>query len=116
VDTITWFQMQDQSGPDFAATVQSGTYRANGRSKTSAQAFGFPLAVERQTTKTARVWLRAPEVGRAALQVRRGGRWKTVKRITVTRHGVAEITVSRSGASAVRAMVGGRTSLAATLR
>jgi hypothetical protein len=116
VDTITWFQIQDQSGPDFAATVQSGTYRANGRSKTSAQAFGFPLAIERKTAKTARVWLRAPQAGQAVLQVRRGGRWKTVTRVTVTRHGVAEITVLRSGATAVRATVGGRTSLAATLR
>lgn len=116
VDTITWFQVRDQPGPNYAATVQSGIYRFNGRPKLSAQAFAFPLAIERHTRSSARVWLRAPAAGTVALQVRRKGRWVVAKRAAAPAHGVREVTVGLGGGTAVRAVQGALTSLAAPVR
>jgi hypothetical protein len=116
VDTITWFQVRDQPGPNYSATVQSGIYRFNGRPKRSAQAFAFPLAIERHTSRSARVWLRAPASGRVTVQARRGGRWVAVKTVAGTRHEVREVTVTLKGATALRAVQGAATSLAASVR
>jgi hypothetical protein len=116
IDTITWYQMRDQAGPNFAATVQSGTYRANGKPKLSARAFAFPVAIVRRTRNTARVWLRAPAGGTVTLQARRKGQWVNARRLKGVRHGVLEASMTLSGATAVRAVQTGRTSLAAPLR
>ncbi len=116
VDTITWFQVRDAPGPDYAATAQSGTYRFNGRPKLSARAFAFPVAVERRTRSAARVWLRAPASGPVTLQTRRGGAWKTARRTAGRRHGVLEVTIATKGGTAVRARQGALTSLSAPLR
>jgi hypothetical protein len=116
VDTITWFQIKDQSGPDFAATVQSGTYRANDKPKLSARAFAFPVAIERRTSTSARVWLRAPAAGKLTLEVRRSGSWRRAKTVSGVRHGVLETTVALGGGTAVRARQGTQTSLAASVK
>jgi hypothetical protein len=116
VDTITWFQVRDQTGPNYAATVQSGIYRFNGRPKLSAQAFAFPVAVERRSKASVRVWLRAPAAGPIAIQVRRHGTWVTARTVSGTQHAVREVTIRRLGGTSIRAIQGALRSLAAPLR
>jgi hypothetical protein len=116
VDTVIWYQIRDQPGPNYAATAQSGSYRYNGTPKLSARAFAFPLAVERKSSRSARIWLRSPAAGAIVLQVRRGGRWQTSRTVVGRRHAVVEATVTLHGGTAVRAVQGGSVSLAASVR
>jgi hypothetical protein len=115
--TVLWFQVRDQRPtPSFDTTYQSGMYFNDGTRKSFAQAFRFPLAVTGKTSKRIDVWLRSPVAGTARVQVRRGGRWRTVRSPRVGVSGVRTLTVPRSRVTAVRAMVGAEASLAWPVR
>jgi hypothetical protein len=117
VDTINWFQIRDQAPvPSFSETYQSGVFLRDGRPKPSATAFAFPFVVTSRTARTAKVWLRAPARGTIRLEKRVGGRWKPAGSVTASRHAVVQRSVTRSGATALRARQGQLTSLAFRLR
>lgn len=117
VGTVLWFQVRDQlPTPSFDASYQSGMYFNDGRRKPSAQAFRFPLLVTGTTSKRLKVWLRSPVAGRAKVQVRRGGTWRTVKTTSVKASGVRSLTVPRGKGTAVRAVVGAEASPAWSVR
>jgi hypothetical protein len=110
-ETVIWYQVRDESSASgFGATYQSGMFLNDGTRKPSAQAFRFPLLVTGKTSKRLKVWLRSPVAGRARVQVRRGGRWRTVQTTTVRASGVRSVSVTRSRVTAVRAVVGAEAS------
>jgi hypothetical protein len=107
VDAVFWYLVRDQEPtPSFAATYQSGMYLADGRLKSSAQAYRFPVLVIRRTAATLKVWMRSPRAGTAKVQVRRGGSWRTVKSVRVAASGTRTVAVPRSRTTSVRAVVG----------
>jgi hypothetical protein len=106
-ETAIWYLVQDAKPvPSFDATYQSGMFLNDGTRKPSAQAFRFPLTVTGKTPKRLKVWLRSPVAGRAKVQVRQGGKWRTVAATGVRVSGVRSLTVPRSRTTAVRAVVG----------
>lgn len=114
-DTVVWYLLRDAAPrPSYAATYQSGMYLLDGTRKPSAQAFRFPLVVTGRQGDRLSVWWRAPRAGRVAVQVRRGGRWVTVRRSTARAGGVGRATVPRSRTQAVRAVIDGEASYAWT--
>jgi hypothetical protein len=116
-ENITWYQVRDESSAKgFDATYQSGMFLNDGTRKPSAQAFRFPLTVTGKTSKRLKVWLRSPVAGRAKVQVRLGGKWRTVAATSVKVSGVRTLTVPRARTTAVRAVVGAETSVVWSLR
>lgn len=112
-DTVLWLQLRDAAPtPSYAATYQSGMYLRDGARKPSAQAFRYPLVVTGRTRDGLRVWWRSPRSGRAAIQVRQGTRWRTVRRVRVRAGGVGQATVPAGRTRGVRAVVGGESSYA----
>lgn len=110
-DTVVWYLVRDAAPrPSYAATYQSGMYLLDGTRKPSAQAFRFPLVVTGRTGDRLSVWWRAPRAGRVAIQVRRGGRWVTVRRMTARAGGVGRASVPASRVGAVRAVIDGEAS------
>ncbi len=106
-DTVIWYLLRDAAPtPSYAATYQSGMYRLDGTRKPSAQAFRFPLVVTGRTGDRLRVWWRAPAAGRVSVQVRRAGRWTTVRRIAARAGGVGQTTVPVRRTQVVRAVLG----------
>lgn len=117
VETAIWYQVRDESSAKgFDATYQSGMYLNDGTRKSSAQAFRFPLLVTGKTSKRLKVWLRSPVAGRAKVQVRGRGKWRTVATTGVKASGVRRLTVPRSGTTAVRVLVGAEASPAWSVR
>jgi hypothetical protein len=117
VSTVLWFQVRDQApNPSFDASYQSGMYLNDGTRKPTAQAFRFPLMVTGRTAKRLSVWLRSPVAGKARVQVRRGGRWRTAASVGVRVSGVRTLTVPRARTTAVRALVGAEASPAWSVR
>lgn len=114
-DTVIWYLLRDAAPrPSYAATYQSGMYLLDGTRKPSAQAFRFPLVVTGRKGDRLSVWWRAPRAGRVQVQVRRGGRWTTVRRSTARTGGVGRTTVPASRTKAVRAVIDGEASYAWT--
>ena len=109
---ITWYLIRDQAPePSFGETNQSGMFLRDGTAKQAATAFGFPLAVTRRRSTTARVWLRAPAAGIVRIERRVEGRWALALTVGARRHEVVERVVRRKGATALRARQAGATSL-----
>ena len=114
VDTITWFQIRDQlPQPSYAASSQSGIYFADGRAKPAQRAFRFPLVAERAGRASLRVWGRAPVAGIGAHRAPRAARLaaRPDRARDAPRH-VPRCGSRRAAARALRARVGGETSLA----
>ena len=113
VDTITWFQIRDQlPQPSYAATNQSGVYFADGRPKPAQRAFRFPFAAARAGRGTLRIWGRAPAAGSVRIQRRTASGWRTVRSVTVRRHGTFALRIPRGEApDRLRATVGAERSL-----
>lgn len=110
-DTVIWYLLRDDPPtPSYAATYQSGMFRVDGARKPSARAFRFPLVVTGRSGDRLKVWWRSPVAGRVSLQVRRGGRWVTVRRVRARVGGVGRATVPARRTSAVRARVAGESS------
>jgi len=113
VRTALWFQVRDQPAvPDYASTSQSGLFRLDGGLKPSAHAFRFPLVVTGKDRRRLRVWFRSPREGQVSVQVRRGSRWHTVRRVRSGAGDVRQTSVPVARTGAVRAVVGGVTSYA----
>lgn len=111
-ETVIWYLVRDaEPKPSFAASYQSGMFLNNGRRKSSARAFRFPLIVTSKTKRRLKVWLRSPRAGGARIQVLRSGRWHTVKRVTVKHSGVRQVSVPRAKVRSVRAVVAGESSV-----
>lgn len=114
-DTVIWYLLRDAAPtPSYAATYQSGMYLLDGTRKPSAQAFRFPLVVTGRTGDRLSVWWRAPASGRISVQVRRGGRWTTVRRTRARASGIGQTTVPARRTQAVRAVLGDESSYAWT--
>jgi hypothetical protein len=112
-DTVVWYLLRDGAPtPSYAATYQSGMYLLDGTRKPSAQAFRFPLVVTAKKAGRLHVWWRSPASGRVRIQVRRGGRWTSVRRATTKRAGIGRTTVPEHRTQAVRAVLGGELSYA----
>jgi hypothetical protein len=114
-ESVIWLQVRDARPiPSFAASYQSGMFLHDGAIKPSAQAFRFPLVVTARRGDRLAVWWRAPRAGRVRVQVRRGGRWATVRRATARTGGVGRTTVPAARTSGVRAVIDGEASYAWT--
>jgi hypothetical protein len=112
VATIMWFQVGDQlPKPSYAATYQSGLFTHSGTPKLAARAYRFPVAVLGR-----RVWIRSPLAGTLEIQARRNGRWQTLTTRSVQAGTVIYDPITLRGVSAVRARLGGETSLAWRMR
>jgi hypothetical protein len=94
------------------ATVQSGTFFYDGRKKPSFRSFRFPLVTHRRSKRVVGVWGKAPRAGELAIQGRRRGGWRTMKRLHVRRGQVFNVPLRPHRARALRGKVGGITSLA----
>jgi hypothetical protein len=117
VDTITWFQIRDQSArPSYAETYQSGVYRRDGRAKLAQRAFAFPFVALRSGRRS-RAWTRAPAAGTLVIERRSGARWRRVATVRVRRHQVVSRRVRAGRGARLRARVAGAgTSLSARVR
>lgn len=114
-DTVVWYLVRDAAPrPSYAATYQSGMYLLDGTRKPSAQAFRFPLVVTARRADRLAVWWRTPRAGRVQVQVRRGGRWTTVRRTTARTDKVGRATVPAARTTGVRAVIDGEASYAWT--
>lgn len=110
---MTWFQIRDNSGPDFAASFQSGTYTYGGKPKPAAQAFRFPFVAVLAPRRRGRLrlWGRTPAAGRLVLERRAGTRWVPVSRLRARSRGVFVHTVRGRRGQLYRARVGTESSL-----
>ncbi len=114
-DTVIWYLLRDGAPtPSYAATYQSGMFLHDGTRKPSARAFRFPLVVTGRKGDRLSVWWRAPRTGRVRVQVRRGGRWTTVRRTSARTGRVGRTTVPASRTRGVRAVIAGEKSYAWT--
>lgn len=72
-------QLRDSPrGKGYPYTSQSGIFFLDGRPKPAYTAFRFPLVARRLGRDGVLIWGIAPNPGRVRVQVRRGGRWRTV--------------------------------------
>jgi hypothetical protein len=111
VDTITWLQIRDAPPtPSYAASYQSGIYLRDGRAKPAARAFRFPFVVDR-SSRTTRLWGRAPQAGTLVVERREGGRWRSVLRARVAARQVFDRRIHTTSTAPYRARVGSMTSL-----
>ena len=106
-------QLRDSPpGRGYRFTSQSGAYFLDGAPKPSRRALRFPLVARRLERRRVLVWGVAPRAGRVRIEVRRGGRWRTLA-ATRTR-GRPRPFVARlqlAGRAMLRARVGDETSL-----
>lgn len=114
VSVVMNFEIRDEKFHPHAptSTIQSGTFFYDGRKKPSFRSFRFPLVTHRRSKRAVGVWGKAPRGGELLIQGRRGGGWRTMKRLHVRRGQVFNIPLRPHGARAVRGKVGGLTSLA----
>ena len=123
-----WFSLRDQApNPNrpFSATLESGLYfrgptLAEDRPKRQLYAFRFPF-VAYARAGAIRFWGRTPDSrrGRVAIQLRRGGRWRTAALARADSGGIftgAAIGAVRARRGAVRARYRGEASLPFSLR
>jgi hypothetical protein len=112
VDAVLLLQIVDSPPkPSYASTYQSGIYFVNGRPKPAAIAFNFPFVTSRSTVNRVQVWGRAPVAGRLVIERFHDGRWQRIATLAVKRHQVFTKPLALRGAVALRAQVGGQTSL-----
>ncbi len=96
-----------RDAPNFGA----GLFFADGREKPAFQAFSFPFVTDRRSRQKVVAWGKSPAEGRLTIQVRKGGAWKTVKRLRVGDGSVFKARIRARGKARLRASVGGETSL-----
>jgi hypothetical protein len=107
---VIYFVLVDgQSGP--ASQLDTGLYLHDGKAKPSATAFRFPFVVDRVSRSRLRVWGKAPASGRLEVQVRKRGRWRTAKRLSVRAGSIYTTNVNVRGKPTLRAKIGGDFSL-----
>jgi hypothetical protein len=112
VDTILWLQIVDSPPiPNYGATNQGGSYYLDGQPKPSAQALRFPFVTQRKGKKKVLAWGRTPQAGRLKIQVLRGRRWVTIKRMRVRNRQVFTATLPLRHRFVARAVLGGQQSL-----
>jgi hypothetical protein len=93
------------------STFQTGIFFGDGSPKPSYTAFHFPFVTERRSKRAVTAWGRAPAGGTVAIQVLRGGSWRTLKTLGASRGGVFLTTLKLRGKHQLRASVGGDSSL-----
>ena len=89
----------------------SGTFYYNGTKKPSYQSFRFPFVSDRKSKKKVRVWSKAPDSGRFAIQRAHGKGWRTVDSVRVHRGEVVTRTIKLRGKAKLRGQIGNTTSL-----
>ncbi len=130
VDRLFWFGLRDEpindSIPSYAS-AQSGLYFrgatvAKDKPKRIFYAFRFPFVAYPSSHKGMRIWGRTPDSrrGKVAIQVRRGGKWRTLKRVRANRQGMFRAVVrtryGRNKNGAARARVSGVNSVPFSMR
>jgi hypothetical protein len=80
------------------------------------QAFRFPFVADRRSKKSVRAWGKSPSAGRLSIELRKGGGWRSVKRIGVQRGEVFTTDLRLRRAAILRARVAGEQSLTWRLR
>jgi hypothetical protein len=111
-DTAINFRFYDSSErPNVAAGYQSGVYFRDGRPKPSLTAARFPFVTARIDRRTLQAWGRAPEDGELVIQRKRGGRWRSIKKLQVRKGAVFLTKLRLSGKQRLRAIVGNEQSL-----
>jgi len=128
VTRFFWYGLRDEpANGNFRETLQSGLYftgatPAADRPKPILWAFRFPL-VAYPGKKGLHFWGRTPHGrgGKVRIQVKRQGRWRTVKRTGVNRTGVfagrvKKLRYGRNERGAVRAVFGGIRSVPFSMR
>jgi Cellulase (glycosyl hydrolase family 5) len=111
VDLVAWFQIRDAPPePSYADTFQSGVYFLDGTAKPSQQAFRFPFLAQRAGRRV-RVWGRAPESGRVAIERADGGSWTEVAHLSATAGAPFQATLTLPGSPTLRARSASTTSL-----
>lgn len=102
VPLVLIYQVVDQKKGRF----QTGLYFANKKPKPSAQAVRFPVVGDRKSKKKVLVWGRAPVNGKAKIEVKQSGGWKTVHKTKVKAGKVFTTKEKIKGKAKIRAKVG----------
>jgi hypothetical protein len=104
------FLIRDESYPDFVdgrdKSYQSGLYFHSGKRKPAAKAFAFPFAATRAASGRVAVWGSSPRAGEVAIQRRAGGRWETVRSLSLERPGVFRARLRIRDGGELRARIG----------
>jgi hypothetical protein len=112
VSAMAWYLLADEPcTPSCAETYQSGAYFTNGRPKAGLEAFRFPFVVEAAGRGHRVLWGISPRSGKVSVQEQAGHSWKTIETFNVRAHGVFTRRIRSSGRIAMRATVGGETSI-----
>jgi hypothetical protein len=112
VSTAMWLQLVDSPPiPNYASTYQAGLYFLDGKPKPTATAYRFPFVTSRLSSDRVLAWGRAPDTGTVLVQLLRGGRWQTIRRLRASRHSVFETTLPLRGRALLRAVLGAQVSL-----
>lgn len=115
VDTVLWLQIVDAPPiPSYGSTYQSGLYYLGGAPKPAAQAFRFPFVTRRLNRGQIQCWGRAPRDGSIAIEERRGGRWKVLRRLVVRTDQTFGVVLPIRGRAILRARAAPEVSLAWT--
>jgi Cellulase (glycosyl hydrolase family 5) len=91
---------------------QTGIFFVDGRSKPAFRAYRFPFVTHRVSKRRVAGWGKAPTGGPLKIERRAGGRWRTVKRISVASGHVFTARVRVRGRATLRAATAGDHSLA----
>jgi hypothetical protein len=94
------------------ATLQTGVFFFDGSPKPSARTFMFPFVTHRKSRTRVGAWGKSPSSGSLQIQRRRGGGWRTVKKLGVRRGQVFTPSLRLRGAAELRAKVGATASKA----
>jgi len=107
--TVVNYELRDfpYKPSEAADTLQSGLFFNNGKKKPSYRTFRFPFVTHRTGARTIRAWGKAPESGKLKIQRKSRGRWRTVKKVQVTRGEVFTPKIRQRGKAKLRAKVGG---------
>jgi hypothetical protein len=120
VDLIAWFLLMDH--PPSVSFYQSGLYFNNARlaaakPKPVLEAFRFPFVALRRGGGVY-VWAHTPfgKRGSVSVQQRVKRKWKSVKRLTVDRYGIAQAVLKTRPVGEFRAVFGRERSLPFSMR
>jgi hypothetical protein len=112
VSAITWFLIADEPCvPTCGLSYQSGIFYDNGQPKPGFEAFRFPFVVEPAGRGRQRIWGITPRSGTVSVQELRAGQWRSVATFRKGAHAIFTQTIALSGHPAMRAVVGGETSI-----
>lgn len=104
--------VQDRRAADLSRTVDSGLIAADGTRKPAFSAFRFPFVADRKRGRELFLWGKAPVGGRAKIQRRVGGGWRTIGSTRARAGKVFTKKMSPGGRSLrLRAKIGAEASL-----